>query len=321
MHWRSTEAPPGLGPIESRQVASRQLPAMSHLSMAQACETDSILSAGRAFDWGDGKSWLADIPSYAGHLLGRKLKARLKRAKTECWSDQMDWLEDDLAVEDFQSAFLGHYDFVRGYHGCRPVSVASYLSRGLIGQSKTAIENAFRQTFSDQPADRLNAAIDSMADRAESERGKIYFCGTERELIENCGHYLIQGSEYVMALAASLYPGYGEDFRLRLRKAGIPTIFQVDIPASYLHPLLLRAVCCMVLSAWGQAASGMVLGSDEPCYIVHRDIGPEYIRDHTHPTEIRDPHKLRQIYPVSGMSCDVCGTASAGSRNVVPGST
>lgn len=266
------------------------------------------------FVWGDEQSWLADVPQYAGSLLTPKLSARLKRSRAKCWSDDMEWLGDDYAVEDFQALFAEHYGGVRGFHGCRPISIGSYLDKGMLGQSQASILDSFRQLFSDIPAERLNKAIEALSDRGSSERGKIYFCATAETLIEECGHYLIQGSEYLMALAAALCSrlGDGEDYRMRLRKAGVPTIFEVDIPLDYLPPLQREALCRTVLSVWGQYASGVHLGADlQPCYIVHRDIEPQHIRDHRHPTVIRDPHMGKSKYHVKGAICDICHTTGS----------
>lgn len=261
------------------------------------------------FDWDDGASWLADIPRYAEAVLTANLRAQLQRTRPDCWSDNMAWIGGEETANQFEERFVTYYGSVRGFHGCRPTSISSYLDKGLLGQSQNEIESTFRAIFRDLPQDRLGRAIQALAHRGSSERGKIYFCATANELTERCGHYLLQGSEYLMCLAAALseQADSRERYEMRLRAAGTPTIFDVDIPIEYLPPPQTKSLTRMVLSHWGQVVSGNHLGiNDGPCYIVHRDIEPHFIRTHSHPAVVRDPHRGRSKCRAASYSCDVC---------------
>jgi hypothetical protein len=150
----------------------------------------------------------------------------------------MSWLLHPSIVDDFRELFLGFYSHMKGFHGCRPISVRSYYERGMLGQDDSGVLEAFRRIFSDVDARYLDAAIAEMGARGDNERGRIYFLCDDVELVKFCGHYLIQGSEYLIALAACLGAQRfsDEDFRMRLRTSGIPTIFEADIPLSYVPP-------------------------------------------------------------------------------------
>lgn len=266
--------------------------------------------ADRTFIWKNRAEWLAAIPEYAGSMLTTELAASLRKKKADCWSDSLSWLPPDFELDEFQAAFANHYIALRGFHGCRPASVRSYFEKGFLGQSGESIVATFKTIFHDIPSERLDAAIADLEKRGKSERGKIYFCSTSTTLIEHCGHYMIQGSEYLMSLAAALSRHrYDEDYTVRLRYIGVPTIFEVDIPTEYLPPLQLPALARVIVSAWGQQAACNDLGFDEqPCLIVHRPIEAEHIRGHFHPEIIRDPHQGGSAYRVSADGCDVCGS-------------
>ncbi len=51
----------------------------------------------------------------------------------------------------------------------------------------------------------------------------MWLVGSDKYLLMECGHYLIQGSEYLMALAAHLGRSpSGEDYRSQLRHPDDP---------------------------------------------------------------------------------------------------
>lgn len=267
-------------------------------------------SQSKVLDWRKRRSWLASIPYYAGDLLSAEITQELVQERPECWSDNFSWLpySEDILPE-FVQRLTTYYSHFKGFHGCRPSSVRSYYERGLLGQNSDFLCDNFRQIFSDVPKKHLEAAIGQLFDRINSERGRSWFIGCDKYLLRYCGHYLIQGSEFVMSLAAQLHrSATGEDYRFRLRNYGTPTIFEVDIPVSLIPQEQHLAVAKMILSEWGQLISRRPLGfgDEPPCYVVRQDIPPECIRDHIHPAKIEDPHKSRLTYVNLLRTCDFC---------------
>ncbi|GAB2894828.1 hypothetical protein GCM10027046_25010 [Uliginosibacterium flavum] len=264
----------------------------------------------RLFDWASKNLWLEDVSVYASSLLNDKTQKRLKKDKPDCWSDNFDWLEQEhkCAEAEFSDLFSGYYTHVRCFHGGRPIDIGSYIRSGILGQVSNVIEDLFLQIFSDIPKSSLEQALSEFATRKVREHGKIWVVLELDELIQHCGHYLIQGSEYIMALAASLsriHPG--EDYRLRLRTVGIPTIFEVHVPTSYFSQNEIDALARLVLSEWGQKISGNHLGmSCSPCLVLHRSIEPEFIAGHTHPSRICDPHFGNRQYINPSLCCEFC---------------
>lgn len=269
------------------------------------------MSAIKIFDWRKRRSWLASIRHYAGPLLTAELRQHLSQRRPECWSDNVSWLPDSgYIVSEFVDALTSYYTHFKGFHGCRPLKLASYYERGLLGQNSDLLCDAFREIFSDVPKADVEDVIRRFADRSNMERGAMWLLGSDKYLVGECGHYLIQGSEYLMALAAHLgHSPSGEDYRFRLRNYGIPTILEVDIPIRLVPAGQLEEVAKMVLSEWGQLAARRPLpfGDQPPCFVLRQDIPPECVRGHYHPERIIDPHQGHRPYINELLSCDVCG--------------
>lgn len=266
----------------------------------------------KVLDWRNRRAWLQHIRSYAKPLLTPKLLAILERRRPQCWSDVMDWLPDhDELVPEFCDRMSSFYTHFKAFHGCRPESLSTYYEGGLQGQNADSIIQKFRHLFPDLPFANLDQAIERMKHRELSEKGKIWLSGDDREMIRDFGHYIINGSEYLLALAANLDTGEDdEDYRLRLRTIGIPTVLEIDIPIDLIPPVQKLEVAKMILSEWGQLRTKRPLGmSSSPCYVVRSDIPAECIKAHYHPAKIRDLHHYIPTYVNATVRCDYCLTA------------
>lgn len=244
------------------------------------------------FDWNARATWLAEVPDYARSILTDRVQAKIARSRPECWSDNFAWLPVIDGENKFSAAFTWYYQHIRAFHGCRPTNFQSYFLHGLQCQSAEFIENQFLKIFEDVSVAATSQVVTEFRDRKRAERGRFWVVLDEHELIERCGHYLIQGSEYLMALAATLCRlAPPEDYRLRLRSSGTPTIFELHIPTSQFPEHQVEALSRLVLSAWGEQVARRPLGmSHSPCLTVHQTIEPKNLVGHRHPTCIRDPH-------------------------------
>lgn len=263
------------------------------------------------FDWRFREQCFKDLRSYAGDVFNDELIRELERIGLDaCWSDDLSWLPIDDIDKLVLGRFAGFYKSIKGFHGCRPINVAQYLDVGLHGQKQSVIEAIFRRIFSDLDESLIAQAIEEMDERGRGEKGKSYFVSDPNELITMSGHYLIQGSEYLMSLAARLCDfddDREEDYTLRLRRVGVPTIFEVDIPIARIPTKQLTSIAAVVVAEWcnfnlfpGEGYNKIL------CYIAHGDIPGACISGHSHPTEISDPHNGRRIYRVESPTCEVC---------------
>lgn len=265
-------------------------------------------------DWRNRGEWLGEVSKYAGHLLTPAIERELALKGPKCWSDDMTWIPGhEHLVPEFIGTLTSHYTHFKAFHGCRPMTLSSYYRNGLTGQDSEKIFALFRELYSDVASADLDAAIDRFSDRCARERGAVWLVGDDRELVQEYGHYVIQGSELLMALAAALgHSSSGEDYRFRLRNSGIPTVLEVDIPIELLGGDDLQEVAKMVLSEWGQTVTGLELGFlSSPCYVVRRPIPPEFIEGHKHPGTIPDPHRGFIPYLNRRQTCEFCQPVGA----------
>lgn len=264
----------------------------------------------KLFDWMDSDRWLADIPAYGERTLNNAVLTTLATSRPDgFWSDDLSWFPQNAADFELDRQFAGYYTHIRAYHACRPTDVGSYLQHGLLGQNRTLIESSFRSIFSDVDEALLDRAIDAMDSRGNHENGKIYFSCDPHELVEYCGHYLLQGSEYLMALAARLCeydPGL-EDYRLRLRRTGIPTVFEVGIPVEQIPVPQRHGLMKSIISAWAyhHLAPNEDAG-DSMGFVLHSDLGPRNILSHFHPASVPDPHFGRRPVKTETTRCNCC---------------
>jgi len=264
----------------------------------------------KIFEWTKRPEWLEETAHYARDILTDDILENLReRQIADFWSDDLSWFPISEPEVPLADAFLNHYAYVRAFHACRPVDIGSYFRSGLLGQNADVIASDFRRIYFDIDSNLLTRALDEMSDRGSSEEGKTYFHCDREQLIKECGHYLIQGSEYLMSLAACLcrYSGLAEDYRLRLRDAGIPTVFDVKIPVSYIPKPQLLAMMRVIISEWAYwRCSKTGGGENELALILHRNLEPKFISAHSHPARIPDPHSQYRPFVNSETSCEYC---------------
>lgn len=261
-------------------------------------------------DWRKPDEWKSAISSYANDLLNDQLIQHLQSTEISgCWSDDMSWLPDPEVVEHFEVLLRKHYSHIKCFHGARPICVSSYYDQGFVGQSRKIIEDQFRKMYSDLDASLLDKVVLEHKKRGDTEKGKIYFVCDDRDLVEDSGHYLIQGSEYIMALAASLtrYSNQAEDYRLRLRASGIPTVFEVDLLLTQIPGIQIEELVRCIIASWvGERIFPGDQCEYEMGFVVHSDVGAESIVSHFHPRRIKDPHFGGIWYYPELLSCEVC---------------
>src|SRR5205085_5151702 len=112
-------------------------------------------------------------------------------------------------------------------------SVASYYERGLVPLDTQAAAALAKELFLSGAFPELNQTLldEAMARVGTDTRvGRVYFELDEQLLVEDCGHYLLYGSEYILGIAAELESGQDRDYRQLLKGMGKPTIFVCDVP-------------------------------------------------------------------------------------------
>lgn len=264
------------------------------------------------FVWRELRQWgivlEAVIPSEERQDLVRAIEQYPERFKytddVACFSDIYSQFSDYSHVEKrlpthMRSAFVS----VRMFHCCRPVSVQSYYDHGLRVLDSREANGLFRTIFLDNPrfpeitASHVEAAIVGMTE-SYKRHGYVYFGLDDRFLIQHCGQYLMYGSEYLLALAASVECQVERSARSELRRIGIPTIFVVDVPVQHFSDSDLMELGASALHAWayGVAHQTDVVRKIDYGIGIEHCLGPGFIRDHYTPAAIPDPFEQNLPY-------------------------
>jgi len=205
--------------------------------------------AGKAvLEWRTFNVWCKQIKKITKDLLNKEVIEKFKSENTsEIYSDDIGWLEDIVRCVNPKAAgsdlegeltrrLMKYYSAVRAFHAGCPRNVSSYYEKGLLPLDPETLRSAVKSHFlgGDFPElseSDLDAVIEDTS--LETRVGRIYFNLDERILIEQCGHYLLYGSEYATGIAAGLNRNRNDrtkDYKKSLKNLGKPTMFICDVP-------------------------------------------------------------------------------------------
>jgi hypothetical protein len=255
---------------------------------------------------------LAEIEDFGSTVLTNKVKEFLITTNVQnFWESDQSWLPDVEIFQKFDELASSYYTHYRAYHACRPRSVKSFYENGFIGQNSNQLAKEFKDIFSDVDQVVLQSIIENCARRGELERGEICFATSPKNLVERDGHYLIYGSEYIQAMTRELCEKKisSEDYMLRLKNYGRPTLFEVNVPQENIQSSQRIRFSGLLIAFWGKNILGVQDLIDYQCFSSHSDIPPENIMTHFHPAVICDPLNENSAYKSENIICDVCGKA------------
>lgn len=179
---------------------------------------------------------------------------------------------------------LRDYTHIRAFHGCRPIDIASYQEQGIIPITRpTARQEALlRLGGGSIPDSKILAAFDRRWDKLNDVHKCVWFTLTCEELLNECGHYMISGSEFLLALGTELW------YQHKLREVGTPSLLHCDAPIK------------MIPSGYIDSMEEAIIdGRYSPCgFKITGALAPEDIIKYEFPTRIPDPHDGYRVYRV-----------------------
>ncbi|MGH6709856.1 MAG: hypothetical protein ACREEK_12880 [Bradyrhizobium sp.] len=272
----------------------------------------------RVIIWKDSATWQSTLTAWLQPVFRKDALKRLKPGvfRDVCWDDT-DWLDvldrslkqlvggvtDDLA----DALRLG---VIRTYHGCRTEDAGSYFRDGLLVHRNEALKVRARAIVDAHP--ELEYMKDTLEQRmAEKDtahdEGRAYVVVSDESLLKFGGHYMIQGSEWIM----SLFDGYGQRF---LRAAGAPTLIEIDLPFSRTLDGDRRAFAKGMLMEWTRLTCNGEewIAPIDISFLLFEDLPASCIVGHTHPATVRDPHNLERVYRSPLTTCRHCAPQGTG---------
>ncbi len=174
------------------------------------------------------------------------------------------------------------YTHIRGFHGCRPLSVNDYYNYGIKPIEKLfAKEGAITRLYDEQITPEI---VGNLFEKSwvelNSPHISVWLTFLEYELLQNCGHYLIYGSEFICGIATQL------SCQSNLKRFGTPTIFHCNIPLENIPLNYIFDINRMV--------------NDEYCeggFRIKEKVSPSEIIACTHPKKIYDPLTASTYFP------------------------
>lgn len=206
---------------------------------------------------------------------------------------------------------LARFGYLRGYHGCRALSVDSYYKRGLLKLTRERLASLAFDVFDG------SISIEEWNRRAATANlntrdNHLYFATDPVDFIRTCGHYLIYGCESMSCLWRDAHgradPRFLES-QERQRSKGIPTLFACDVPIGWIPRELREELAKTLVTHFFQGESKEPLPERERshdwCFWLRRDLPPRYIRQHSHPATIPDPLRMT-TYRNPHLTCSHC---------------
>jgi hypothetical protein len=273
---------------------------------------DDAVWEGRLIVWNEPETWAPALTAWLAPSFRADAMRRLKPGmfRDLCWDDH-DWLGvfDHCikgSVEDLIMNLGGALlpAIIRTYHGCRTEDAGSYFREGLLTHNRErlraralAIIEGHEELHYIRP--RLDDAIVRVSN--ELDHGKAYVVLSDVALLRNSAHYLIHGSEWIM----SLFDEYG---RTILRRLGVPTLIEIDLPASVTHSAEREQLARATLMEWTRlACNGHEWSAPiDFSFVLIRDLPSRYVVGHSHPTTIIDPHNEMREYRSPVKTCKHC---------------
>jgi hypothetical protein len=259
-----------------------------------------MMPSKKVFIWTEYPKWRRVARRIMGEYLSKDVVACLRaHPPRHVAADNLDWLDDAVqrvtgyrpnTKAHLADGLIKHYQFVRAYHGCRPVSLNSYRKGGIVPSNISDLQAIARQIFK-----RKEGVEEAILHLASSSRflpyeqhnsGQVFFCLTRSELVELCGHYLLQGSEYLQCIAVRI------DENHVLRKRGKATVIECDIPIGDVDPRTISAIAGYMLERIGDGLlRRFPESSGDSCgFSIEVPLAPQNIVSIGHPTGIPNPH-------------------------------
>lgn len=256
------------------------------------------------WDWQSYLTWKDQVWSLLSDVIDSNVKDEFLRAPPEyIVGDDLGWLDEIITratgeIVDIKSLLAerirNRFGALRSYHCTNAIDLQSFFSKGLlpldVELAQQKAENIFLNgKYPELTIDHLQNAIDAVPIGSRAER--VWFDCNERLLVEECGHYLIYGNEYLVSIAAAL-EGY-KDYRRALKNLGKPTVLMCDVPFSIMDDYV---ICMFAGLALEQVFQELLDGNE---YVPERLRGAGYsiktvlpssaIVGYYHPKCIKDP--------------------------------
>ncbi|MBY0332293.1 MAG: hypothetical protein K2X49_16670 [Acetobacteraceae bacterium] len=260
---------------------------------------------GHVWDYQAVRNWRATLWELGGDMLSEPVKEAFLAEPPE-WvvGDDLSWL--DRAVKrgigrhldtkaEVADRLRDTFTHLRACHATSTADVSAFYAQGLLPLDVDAANDQARRIFlggefpelGEEDLERAIAAVGR-----DVREGRVWFEANEKSLVEDCGHYLLYGGEYLTGVVASL-PRH-RDYRQVLKGRGRPTMLICDVPLADIHPATFLEfvggaleILFQDLLDWRE--SQFIPEDRGAGFCIRKPLAPEQIIGHYHPVRVRDP--------------------------------
>lgn len=248
-------------------------------------------------DWRQPKVWMPILEQWLEPILSEDATAKLQ--SIEC---QEFYVDDSIWLDEFAQSILEKpvkvvldelalsikCAFVKGYHGCCVDDASSYHENGIKLNSPSELAKEALSLLKIHP--ELKCLALSLEEKMNDPKfrnrdaGKLYLCLDDRNLINEAGHYLLYGSEWVQS-------ALGWEAHEILRTSGVPTIIIVKLPLAELHHNEVFELAKSLLHEWTRLKAECTF---KPMLVdfsfeLRKVVPSSWVLSHYHPAEVIDP--------------------------------
>jgi hypothetical protein len=272
----------------------------------------SSIWTGKLIEWRSPRSWVSPLSRWLRPYLAQGIRTLERMGEQDLCDDDSQWLKIAGSVlrvhYDEVAERLGHalsFATLRTFHACRVADAGTFARNGIRRNDPEALTAQLRKLLDEEPdLSYLKPSIEDRQRDAElygRDAGRVYVVLDDKSLIRDAGHYLLYGSEWIMCMVGS----GGHEV---LRRRGVPTMLQIDLPLSVATDDERRQLAQSLLQEWARIKVNRPDWVPEVdfTFCLHRDVPAKWLVGHYHPTTIPDVHYGCIERPTLVTSCPHC---------------
>lgn len=228
-----------------------------------------------------------------------------------CWDDS-DWLDEVLEpclaqdIETVVEALATAIDraTLRVFHGCRVADASVFHQQGIkLGGAATLLAEVRTLVAEEDDLASMRPRLENILAGVDVdyEADQLFVVADDTFQLKYAGHYMLYGSEWILSLL-----GFGAHDVLRRR--GVPTMVEIDLPMSRLTPGLRANFAEALLQEWVRLeVNGATFIPPLDFTIMLRAPVPAHqIVGHFHPEALRDPFHQNILRKTAVKTCPAC---------------
>ena len=255
--------------------------------------------------WQDCSSWREAIREVVSDVLDARVKDAIVGRDldpSDFCCDDLSWLDEIVlsvhgATIDCVDLLAGRveerFTAIRAAHGTR-TRASSFYDHGIRPPNWSSLLEEAIRSFGRAGFGEMEILRAVEATEIGGPDGCVYVEANEAHLVEHCAHYMIYGSEDLLAVASHLGPRGRA--ALRDPERGAPMVFVCDVPMDLIGYADIRSMAGEALTLVCSELLGdseLRIGQSGLC--IRGAIPPENIVGHYSPKTLVDPIEMRVV--------------------------